>query len=55
MLVDNAWRTVATVRDNTRGAVTSTFTPVTTTAVRIVARNSNDHAYSRIIELQIYA
>lgn len=52
---DNAWRTVASVRGNTAGVVTSRFAQVRTTAVRIAVRDTNDHMYSRIIELEIYA
>jgi len=48
------WTTVAQVRGNTTGKVTSTFTPTTADAVRILARDSNDHNYSRIVELEIY-
>ncbi|MFD2078506.1 hypothetical protein SAMN05421678_106101 [Actinopolymorpha cephalotaxi] len=49
------WRTVASVRGNTAGVVTSRFTQVRTTAIRIAVRDSNDHKYSRIIEVEIYA
>jgi hypothetical protein len=48
------WHTVAQVRGNTVGHVTSTFTPVQTDAVRILCLDGNDHTYSRIVELEIY-
>ncbi|MET9022370.1 discoidin domain-containing protein [Actinopolymorpha sp. NPDC004070] len=48
------WRTVASVRGNTVAMVSSTFDPVSTTAVRILALASNDATYSRIVELEIY-
>lgn len=46
------WKTVATVTGNTEGIVTSTFTPVSTTALRILINDSNDHSYSRLISVQ---
>jgi F5/8 type C domain len=48
------WQTVDSVRGNTTAPVTSTFTPVTTTSVRILALASNDARYSRILELEVY-
>ncbi|WP_406050025.1 discoidin domain-containing protein [Kribbella sp. NBC_00889] len=48
------WQTVAQVRGNTAGHVTSTFDPVQADAVRILCLDSNDHAYSRIVELETY-
>jgi hypothetical protein len=48
------WETVAEVRGNTTGHVSSTFEPVTTEAVRILIRSSNDATYSRVVELEIY-
>ncbi|GAA2756096.1 hypothetical protein GCM10009872_14560 [Actinopolymorpha rutila] len=48
------WRTVASVRGNTTGVVSSTFDPVSTTAVRIFIIASNDATYSRIVELEVY-
>jgi hypothetical protein len=54
VLADGQWHTVDEVRGNTQGHVTSTFTPVQAEAVRIVALASNDAAYSRIVELQIF-
>lgn len=55
VLDGTTWRTVSTVRDNALGAVTSSFDPVTTTSVRVLASASNDNAYSRIVELEAYA
>lgn len=49
----DAWRTVATVRDNVVGQVTSTFDAVETTAVRIECLGANGH-YSRIVESAAY-
>lgn len=56
LMVDGAWRTVAQVRGNTAGEVTSAFTPVTATALRVVTLASNEGpTYSRIVELEAYA
>ena len=52
--VAGAWQTVAQVRGNTAGHVTSTFTPVEADAVRILCLDGNDHTYSRIVELEVY-
>jgi hypothetical protein len=51
---DGSWQTVDSIRGNTTAPITSTFTPVATTAVRILALASNDARYSRILELQVY-
>ncbi|MFF0339468.1 hypothetical protein [Kribbella sp. NPDC004875] len=48
------WQTVAQVRGNTVGHVTSTFAPVTADAVRVLCLDGNDHTYSRIVELEVY-
>ncbi len=48
------WRTVASVRGNTAGVVSSTFDQVSTTAVRIFVIASNDSTYSRIVEFEVY-
>ncbi|MET7998454.1 hypothetical protein ABZU76_47055 [Amycolatopsis sp. NPDC005232] len=53
--VAGAWVTVASVRGNTSGSVTSTFPAVQADGVQIVALDSNDHAYSRIVELEAYS
>ncbi|MFG1907409.1 hypothetical protein [Kribbella sp. NPDC048928] len=52
--VGGAWQTVAQVRGNTAGHVTSTFAPVQADAVRILCLDGNDHTYSRIVELEAY-
>ncbi|WP_327638580.1 discoidin domain-containing protein [Kribbella sp. NBC_00482] len=52
--VGGAWQTVAQVRGNTLGHVTSTFDPVQAEAVRILCLDGNDHTYSRIVELEVY-
>lgn len=52
--VAGTWQTVAQVRGNTMGHVTSTFTPVQADAVRILCLDGNDHTYSRIVELEVY-
>jgi hypothetical protein len=55
LLVGSAWQTVAQVRGNTAGLVSSTFTPTLASAVRIwtlAGNGAND--YSRIVELEIY-
>ena len=51
---NGTWQTVAQVRGNTAGHVTSTFAPVQATAVRILCLDGNDHTYSRIVELEVY-
>jgi alpha-L-rhamnosidase len=53
-LAGGDWRTVATVRANTAGVIERSFDPVRASALRIVARDSNDHKYSRVIELEGY-
>jgi hypothetical protein len=52
--VGGTWQTVAQIRGNTLGHVTSTFTPVQADAVRILCLDGNDHTYSRIVELEVY-
>ena len=52
--VGGTWQTVAQVRGNTLGHVTSTFDPVQAEAVRILCLDGNDHTYSRIVELEVY-
>jgi hypothetical protein len=53
--VGGSWRVVAVVRDNTSGAVESLFPAVEADALRIVIRDSNDHAYSRLVEIEAYS
>ncbi|GAA4507298.1 family 78 glycoside hydrolase catalytic domain [Actinoallomurus oryzae] len=53
-LVDGDWHTVATVRGNTAGTVERTFGQVSASALRLVVRDSNDHKYSRVMELEGY-
>jgi F5/8 type C domain-containing protein len=53
--VNGTWQPVAQVRGNTAGMTSSTFTPVTATAVRVLALASNEGpTYSRIVELEVY-
>lgn len=54
VLAGGEWRTVAQVRGNTAGHVGSEFDALTAEAVRIVALGSNDNAYSRVVELEVY-
>jgi hypothetical protein len=49
------WTTLQEVRANTTGQVTVTFEPRAVDAVRVVVHDSNDHGYSRIVELEAYA
>lgn len=49
------WQTVAEVRGNKLGVVTSTFPAVQTDAVRILCWGNNNGDYSRIVETEIYA
>jgi alpha-L-rhamnosidase len=53
-LVDGSWTTLASVRANTEGTVESRFPAVTTTGLRLVITDSNDHTYSRVVELAAY-
>jgi F5/8 type C domain len=55
-ILDSAgeWQTVDSVRGNTTAPVTSTFAPVSTTSVRVLALASNDARYSRILEFEVY-
>lgn len=53
--VDGEWQVVDEVRGNEVGHVVSSFDAVTADAVRIVITDSNDHTYSRVVELEIYA
>ncbi|GAB3755185.1 galactose-binding domain-containing protein [Microlunatus parietis] len=48
------WTTVAEVRGNQAGRVTSTFDPVRADQVRILCLAGNDNTYSRIVELEVY-
>lgn len=53
--VDGAWQTVAQVRDNTVGKVSSTFATQTATALRVLTLASNEGVtYSRVVELEAY-
>lgn len=52
---DGDWATVAQVRGNKLGVVTTTFPAETTTAVRILCWGNNNGDYSRIVETEIYA
>jgi alpha-L-rhamnosidase len=54
VLVDGAWTSVASVRGNTAGTIESTFPPVRTSALRLLITDSNDHGYSRVVELEGY-
>ncbi|WP_161557847.1 family 78 glycoside hydrolase catalytic domain [Micromonospora sicca] len=54
-LVDGTWRPVATIASNTAGLLERTFAPVQATALRLVVTDSNDHTYSRILELEAYS
>ncbi len=54
-MVGGTWQTVAEVRGNVAGLTSSTFTPVTATAVRIRTLASNEGpTYSRVVELEVY-
>ncbi|SDN47453.1 discoidin domain-containing protein [Allokutzneria albata] len=52
--VSGSWVTVDQVRGNVTGRVKSVFPAVQADAVRIVVLDSNDHLYSRIVELEAY-
>lgn len=53
VLTDGQWQTVAQVRGNTSGLVTSQFAATTAEAVQVVIYASNDARYSRIMELDV--
>lgn len=48
------WHTLASVIDNEEGQVTLRFPSTPADEVRVIVHDSNDHKYSRIIELEIY-
>lgn len=51
----DGWQTVNTIEGNEEGQITVTFAAVDADQVRLVVHDSNDHKYSRIIELEVYA
>jgi hypothetical protein len=51
----SSWTTVDEVRGNVQGRVTITFEPRAVDAVQLVIHDSNDHGYSRIVELEGYS
>jgi len=51
----STWTTVGEFRDNVQGLLTVTFAPVAVDAVQLVVHDSNDHGYSRIIEVEAYS
>ncbi|MFF0341794.1 hypothetical protein [Kribbella sp. NPDC004875] len=53
--VGGTWTTVGEIRGNVEGRVTVSFDPRPVDAVQLVIRDSNDHGYSRIVELEGYA
>ena len=53
-LVNGSWTTVGSVRGNTAGTVDTTFAPVDASAIRLVITDTNDHAYSRVVELEAF-
>jgi hypothetical protein len=54
VMVAGQWQTVASVRGNAVGHMTVTFPAVTAEAVQIVVLDSNDHAYSRLVEIGVF-
>jgi hypothetical protein len=51
---DSGWHTVKEVRSNQAGRITATFDPHQADKVQVVTYDSNDHKYSRIVELEVY-
>jgi hypothetical protein len=51
----STWTIVGEVRGNVVGKVTVTFEARAVDAVQLVSRDSNDHGYSRIVELEAYS
>lgn len=52
--VAGAWQTVSEFTGNTEGHVTVTFPAVEADQVQVITHDSNDHKYSRIVELEVY-
>lgn len=48
------WQTVGSVRGNALGHITTTFPAVTVDAVQLVITDSNDHNYSRVVEVAVF-
>lgn len=48
------WQTAATVRGNTAGIVDATFPAASIDQLQLVILDSNDHAYSRLLEVEAY-
>lgn len=51
----NGWTTVAQIRANTAGMIESRFDSTPATAIRLTIHDTNDHGYSRVMELEAYA
>lgn len=53
----DAWKDVAIIRDNRQSVATHAFTPVTTTAVRVVFSKPswNNNPRARLFELEVHA
>lgn len=51
---EGEWRTVGAVDDNESGKITVDFPRSPADQVRLVVHDSNDHQYSRVIELEVY-
>lgn len=52
--VAGTWQTVGEYVGNSAGHVTVTFPSVEADQVRVITHDSNDHKYSRIVELEVY-
>ncbi|RBM18579.1 hypothetical protein [Streptomyces sp. PT12] len=53
VMTDGTWHTVAEVRGNTRGLVTTAFPATEAEAVQLLIHASNDANYSRVMELEV--
>jgi hypothetical protein len=51
---NGVWSTVQEFRGNVTGLLTVAFAPRAVDGVQVVVHDSNDHGYSRIIELEAY-
>ncbi|MEQ4209492.1 hypothetical protein [Actinopolymorpha sp. B9G3] len=51
---NETWQTIAQVRGNVTGVDESKFTSVETDTLRIVIHDTNDHTYSRLVEIEGY-
>lgn len=54
VMVGGQWQTAGSIRGNTAGHIAVSFPAVSAEAVQIVVHDSNDHAYSRLVEIGVH-